>query len=47
MASYKENADVEADETRRLIASNKVEGTVVYNAKANNSGPSTTSWSTS
>ena len=31
MASYSDTADVETDETGRLIASNKVEGTAVYN----------------
>ena len=31
MASYSDTADVATDETGRLIASNKVEGTAVYN----------------
>jgi sporulation protein YlmC with PRC-barrel domain len=31
MATYSDTSDVETDETSRLIASNKVEGTAVYN----------------
>ena len=33
MASYSDTADVATDETGRLIASNKVEGTAVYNRR--------------
>ena len=38
MASYSNIADVEADETSRLIASNKVEGTAVYNRQGERLG---------
>ena len=38
MASYSDIADVEADETSRLIASNKVEGTAVYNRQGERLG---------
>ena len=38
MASYSDTADVEADETSRLIASNKVEGTAVYNRQGERLG---------
>ena len=37
---------VETDETRNLIASDKVEGTPVYNRPASGWARSTTSWST-
>ena len=38
MATYSDTADVEADETSRLIASNKVEGTAVYNREGERLG---------
>ena len=38
MATYSDTADVEADETSRLIASNKVEGTAVYNRQGERLG---------
>ncbi len=40
-------SSVATDETDRLIASNKVEGTAVYDRQASASARSTTSWSTS
>ena len=38
MASYSDTADVATDETGRLIASNKVEGTAVYNREGERLG---------
>ena len=38
MASYSDSADVATDETSRLIASNKVEGTAVYNREGERLG---------
>ena len=38
MASYSDTADVAMDETGRLIASNKVEGTAVYNREGERLG---------
>ena len=38
MATYSDTADVAADETGRLIASNKVEGTAVYNREGERLG---------
>ena len=45
MATYTDTT-VEIDETHRLIASNKVEGTAVYDRRASASAACTTSWST-
>ena len=38
MATYSDTADVAADETHRLIASNKVEGTAVHNREGERLG---------
>ena len=38
MATYTDTADVATDETGRLIASNKVEGTAVYNREGERLG---------
>ena len=45
--SYGSNGSVATDETRDLIASDKVEGTAVYDRKGSALGPFTTSWSAS
>jgi hypothetical protein len=42
-----EGGAIAADETDRLIASNKVEGTAVYNRTGDHLGEVTTSWWTS